>query len=242
MKKIILLAAFTSMAACSAHLPSTQISDLDEVRAAIQSSKDAGAEKCAPKLQAKAVAAMYQAAHEITDEAGYHPEEDADLIASALKYANKARDEAKVNCAKPKPMLVMKPKPVIVMKPKPIVKAPVKPVVLEVIALEGVYFNTNSSDLTRASSASLNHAVTVLQKRPDIQIEIAAYTDSRGKDAYNLSLSKLRAYSVLNYFTSHGIAGSRLSSEGYGEANPIGDNATHEGRAKNRRVELHVMK
>jgi len=242
MKKIILLAAFTSMTACSAHLPSTQISDLDDVRAAIQASKAAGAEKCAPKSQAKAVAAMYQAAHEITDEAGYHPEEDADLIASALKYANKARDEAKVNCAKPV-VHIAKPKPVVVMKVEPVVvKAPVKPVVLEVIALEGVYFNTNSSNLTRASSASLNHAVTVLQKRPDIQIEIAAYTDSRGKDAYNLSLSKLRAYSVLNYFTSHGIAASRLSSEGYGEANPIADNATHEGRAKNRRVELHVMK
>ncbi|MDQ6953413.1 MAG: OmpA family protein [Mariprofundaceae bacterium] len=251
MKKILLLAAFTSMTACSAHLPSTHISDLDEVRAAIQASKDAGAEKCAPKSQAKAVAAMYQAAHEITDEAGYHPEEDADLIASALKYANKARDEAKVNCAKPKPVIIIKPKPVVhqikpkpmfVMKPKPVVKVPVKPVVLEVIALEGVYFASNRADLTHASSASLNDAVTVLQKRSDIQIEIAAYTDSRGKNAYNLALSKLRAHSVMNYFTSHGIKASRLSSEGYGESNPIADNATREGRAKNRRVELHVMK
>ncbi|MBL1352248.1 MAG: OmpA family protein [Zetaproteobacteria bacterium] len=250
MKKILLLAAFTSMTACSAHLPSTHISDLDEVRAAIQTSKDAGAEKCAPKSQAKAVAAMYQAAHEITDEAGYHPEEDADLITSALKYAQQARDEAKNNCAKPKPVLVVIPKPIVryvkpapmVMKPKPVVKVPVKPVVLEVIALEGVYFASSSADLTSASSASLNDAVTVLQKRPDIQIEIAAYTDSRGKNSYNLALSKLRAHSVMNYFTSHGIKASRLSSQGYGEINPIADNATREGRAKNRRVELHVMK
>jgi len=238
MKKIILLAACASITACSAHLPSTQISDLDEVRAAIQASKAAGAEKCAPKSQAKAVAAMYQAAHEITDEAGYHPEEDADLIASALKYAKKARAEAKVNCAPPKP------KPVVVhhVKPKPIVKVPAKRVVLEVIHLEGVYFKTNSADLTPASHMAMEKAVATLKKRPDIKVEIAAYTDSRGKASYNQSLSNKRAHRVMDYLVNHGISSNRLSAHGYGEANPIADNQTREGRAKNRRVELNILK
>ncbi|MDQ6995106.1 MAG: OmpA family protein [Mariprofundaceae bacterium] len=251
MKKIILLAACASITACSAHLPSTQISDLDEVRAAIQASKAAGAEKCAPKSQAKAVATMYQAAHEITDEAGYHAEEDAELIASALKYANKARDEAKINCAKPKPVIhhakpkpvvVVQPKPIVVVQPKPVVKAKAKRVVLEVIHLEGVYFKTNSADLTPASHIAMEKAVATLKKRPDIQVEIAAYSDSRGKASYNQKLSDKRARSVMNYLVNHGISSDRLTAHGYGEANPIADNKTREGRAKNRRVELNVLK
>ncbi|MDQ6974802.1 MAG: OmpA family protein [Mariprofundaceae bacterium] len=253
MKKIILLAACASITACSAHLPSTQISDLDEVRAAIQASKAAGAEKCAPKSQAKAVAAMYQAAHEITDEAGYHPDENADLIASALKYANKAHSEAKVNCAPAKPVVhVIKLKPVMIVKPKPVVvhhvipKAPIKiatkRVVVEVIHLEGVYFQSNKADLTPSSHIAMEKAVATLKKRPDIQVEIAAYTDSRGKASYNQSLSNKRAHSVMSYLVNSGISSERLSAHGYGESNPIADNQTREGRAKNRRVELNVLK
>jgi len=238
MKKIILLAACASITACSSHhLASTDISDLDQVRTAIQEAKDAGAEKCAPKTQARAVAYMYQAAHEITDEAGYHADEDESLIASALKYAKQAKEEAKTNCAKPTP------KPVVYVAPKPKVKvAPAKPIVLEVIKLKGVFFETNSDALTSSSVQSLENALATLKKRPDIHVEIAAYTDSRGKDSYNQSLSNKRANSVMNYLVNHGISTSRLTANGYGKANPIADNETREGRAQNRRVEMHVLK
>ncbi|MDQ6990460.1 MAG: OmpA family protein [Mariprofundaceae bacterium] len=242
MKKIILLAACASITACSAHLPSTQISDLDNVRAAIQASKAADAEKCAPKSQAKAVAAMYQAAHEITDEAGYHAEEDAALIASALSYANKARDEAKINCAKPKPVVVVQPKPVVVVQPKPVVIIPAKPIVVEIIHLEGVYFKSNSADLTPGSHITMDKAVEILKKRSHIKIQVAAYSDSRGKASYNQKLSDKRASSVMNYLINHGISSDRLTEHGFGEANPIADNKTREGRAKNRRVELGILK
>jgi len=237
MKKIILLAACASITACSSHhIASTDISDLDQVRTAIQEAKDAGAEKCAPKTQARAVAYMYQAAHEITDEAGYHADEDASLVASALKYAKQAKEEAKTNCAKPKPVVIAKPKPapVVIVKPAP--------AAMEVIKLKGVFFKTNSDALRTSSVQSLENALATLKKRPDIRVEIAAYSDSRGKASYNQALSNKRANSVMIYLVSHGISASRLTANGYGEANPVADNETREGRAQNRRVEMHVLK
>ncbi|MDQ6953947.1 MAG: OmpA family protein [Mariprofundaceae bacterium] len=213
MKRIFLLAACTAMTACTGHIASTQISELDEARAMIQQAKDAGAEKCAPALQAKAVVKMYHAAHEITDEVGSHPDENAELLADALATAKKAYVKAKKGCAKP---------------------------VLEVIRLEGVFFETNSAKLTVASMAVLDNAVKTLQKRADINVEVAAHTDSKGKAAYNLGLSNRRATSVMNYFLGHGIKAARLTSQGYGETQPRADNSTVEGRAKNRRVSLRV--
>jgi len=65
-------------------------------------------------------------------------------------------------------------------------------------------------------------------------------TDSKGSEAYNLKLSNQRAASVADYLKGFGIDAQRISSKGYGEANPVADNGTAEGRAKNRRVELHV--
>ncbi len=217
MKRIFLLAACTAMTACAGHVASTDISELDGVRAAIQKAKAAGAEKCAPALQAKAVATMYHAAHEISDEVGSHPDEDADLVETALKAAKQAYAKAKKGCAKPKP------------------KAP------EVITLEGVFFETNSADLTDSSTATLDNAVKTLQKRSDIKVEVAAHTDSRGSAAYNLDLSNRRAASVMGYLIAHGIETSRLSSKGYGETQPRADNGTAAGRAKNRRVELRIQ-
>lgn len=215
MKRIILLAACASMTACAGHMPSTQISELDAARAMVQKAKDAGAEKCAPALQAKAVASLYHAAHEITDEGNSNPvDENNDLISAVLSHANKAYTKAVKGCGKP--------------------AAP------EVIALEGVFFETNSAELTAASSATLNHAVKTLQKRGDIHVEVAAHTDSRGKASYNLDLSNRRAASVMSYLIAHGIVVERLSSKGYGETSPIADNATVAGRAKNRRVELRI--
>jgi len=224
MKRIVFLAACAAMTACTGHLPSTQISELDEARAMIQKAKDAGAEKCAPALQAKAVATLYHAAHEITDEATSHPDEDAELATSALNYATKAYNKTKKGCGKPAP------------KPTP-APAPIAP---EVISLEGVFFETNSAELTTSSSATLNSAVKTLQKRANLKVEVAAHTDSQGKASYNLALSNRRAASVLNYLVSHGVDAARLSSKGYGEAQPRASNGTREGRAKNRRVELRV--
>jgi len=211
MKHVLLLVVAVLMAACTGHIASTEISELDEARSMIQQAKDAGAEKCAPALQAKAVATLYHAAHEITDEVGVHSDETAEVAAGALAYAKQAYAKAKKGCDK-----------------------------TEVIALEGVFFETDSAELTAASSVTLNRAVKTLQKRVGIKVEVAAHTDSAGRAAYNLGLSNRRAASVRGYLVSHGVSAARLTSKGYGESQPRADNATAEGRAKNRRVELRI--
>lgn len=111
----------------------------------------------------------------------------------------------------------------------------------QVIELRGVQFETNSAELTAGSTAILDAAVQTLEQNPGIRVEVGAHTDSRGRDAYNLALSDRRAKSVMAYLTAHGIAADRLTSKGYGETRPVADNATAEGRARNRRVELTVM-
>jgi len=84
----------------------------------------------------------------------------------------------------------------------------------------------------------LDRMAGVFEKNPELKVELQGYTDNIGTDAYNLRLSKKRAESVMNYFIKKGIARDRMYVIGYGAQRPIADNATAEGRAKNRRVEL----
>jgi len=94
---------------------------------------------------------------------------------------------------------------------------------------------------TADSLAVLNQAVDTLQRYPQVHVTVAGYTDSKGTDAYNQSLSERRAQIVYDYLTSHGIDASRLDGPiGHGKNDPIGDNATDAGRAQNRRTELQV--
>jgi outer membrane protein OmpA-like peptidoglycan-associated protein len=74
-----------------------------------------------------------------------------------------------------------------------------------------------------------------------MRIELSGHTDSKGSDKYNLKLSKERAEAVFNYLVSKGIDEKRLTHKGYGAKQPIADNATDAGRAKNRRVEFKIV-
>jgi OOP family OmpA-OmpF porin len=78
----------------------------------------------------------------------------------------------------------------------------------------------------------------ILTKRPNFNIEVRGYTDSRGNDDYNLGLSQRRADAVRDYLVEKGTPAERLTAVGLGEADPIADNDTEEGRALNRRVAL----
>ena len=69
-------------------------------------------------------------------------------------------------------------------------------------------------------------------------MRIEGHTDNVGTTALNASLSLRRAAAVAAWLAAHGVAGTRLTHEGYGESRPVGDNTTEDGRAKNRRVEL----
>lgn len=113
---------------------------------------------------------------------------------------------------------------------------------VKALVLEGVSFGNNSSQLTAGSRATLDEVAASLIAWPDVRVEIGGHTDSRGDEAYNEQLSQKRADSVKAYLTARGVDATRLSTRGYGESQPVADNGTAEGRAKNRRVELKKTK
>lgn len=112
----------------------------------------------------------------------------------------------------------------------------------DVVSLRGVNFEYNSYALRQDSFAILDEAVKMLQRYPDIEVEVAGHTDYHNTIAFNQILSERRARTVLDYLVSHGVSAKRLTSRGYSELQPIADNTTEEGQAKNRRVELRVRK
>ncbi|WP_252729930.1 OmpA family protein [Zobellia uliginosa] len=105
----------------------------------------------------------------------------------------------------------------------------------------GVYFDTNKSDVKGTSQTTLNSMAQILKDYPKSNVLVEGHTDSAGPDEYNMTLSKQRATSVTNYLISQGIDKSRLETKWYGENQPVGDNTTTEGKAKNRRVELAIV-
>lgn len=104
----------------------------------------------------------------------------------------------------------------------------------------GVNFATNKSSLTATAKTNLNAIVDVFSEFPDTNLLVQGHTDSTGNDEYNMSLSKKRAQSVVDYLVSKGIDRNRFSIEAFGETQPRYDNATSEGRSKNRRVEMAI--
>ncbi|MCH7822241.1 MAG: OmpA family protein [Proteobacteria bacterium] len=111
----------------------------------------------------------------------------------------------------------------------------------EVIRLPGVNFETNSDRLLPGALPVLNDAAATLRMHPDLIIEVAGHTDSAGSAAHNEGLSERRANTVRDYLIRNGASLKNLTSRGYGEAQPIADNATADGRARNRRVELRIL-
>jgi outer membrane protein OmpA-like peptidoglycan-associated protein len=108
----------------------------------------------------------------------------------------------------------------------------------EKYALKNVNFEFDSAKLTADSTASLDEAVEILKRHSDLKVEIAGHTDSTGTDEYNLGLSGRRARAVVDYLVAHGANAANITAKGYGESEPVADNATDTGRAANRRVEL----
>ncbi|MCX7797844.1 MAG: OmpA family protein [Melioribacter sp.] len=107
--------------------------------------------------------------------------------------------------------------------------------------LVGVNFEFNSAKITPESYPILYDAAKTLLQNPNLNVEIQGYTDNIGSEAYNKKLSQKRAEAVKNYLISKGVSANRLKAVGYGEANPIGDNNTAEGRAMNRRIEFKIQ-
>ena len=107
--------------------------------------------------------------------------------------------------------------------------------------LNNIYFETNSYTLNSKSTAELNKLITFLKINATAKLELAGHTDNIGSDADNIKLSANRAKAVYDFLLSKGIDKTRLIFKGYGKAQPKADNATEEGRAKNRRLEVRVQ-
>ncbi len=104
-----------------------------------------------------------------------------------------------------------------------------------------ITFATDSSDLSPAFFNVLNSVGKVLSEFDRTVVEVAGHTDSTGTDAYNQALSERRASSVAAYLTSQGVMQERLITLGMGEAMPVADNGSTQGRALNRRVEITLV-
>ncbi|WP_444678881.1 OmpA family protein [Halomonas sp. E19] len=102
----------------------------------------------------------------------------------------------------------------------------------------GVTFGFDSSELTMNARNALNDVAAVLTQYTDTRVNIAGHTDSTGSADYNQRLSERRAQAVGNYLAQSGVARQRLYMTGYGMSQPVASNATEEGRAQNRRVEI----
>ncbi len=105
----------------------------------------------------------------------------------------------------------------------------------------GLMFDVNKSDLRAASQENLTKLATILNKYPDTNVLVEGHTDSTGTREINMPLSENRAKAVAAYLETLKVQTARFSVHGYGPDQPIGDNATVDGRQQNRRVDLAIM-
>ena len=105
----------------------------------------------------------------------------------------------------------------------------------------GILFAVGSSDLNATSKANLEKLAKTLQKYDDTNILIEGHTDNTGGAAFNQDLSEQRATSVSGYLKGFGVTGSRITTAGYGESQPVADNDTELGRQQNRRVDVAIF-
>jgi outer membrane protein OmpA-like peptidoglycan-associated protein len=126
--------------------------------------------------------------------------------------------------------------------PEPVAEEPPPPPrVVEKIVLNGIQFDFDKAVVKDQYYPILDEGIAALAKHAEKSVAVEGYTCSIGAEDYNLRLSEKRAEAVKAYMVEKGIAAERLSTMGYGEANPVADNETRQGREMNRRVEFKVM-
>jgi len=116
-----------------------------------------------------------------------------------------------------------------------------QPPALKVTFDSGILFATNSSTVSDASKSALRNFAVNLEKNPDTDLKVVGHTDNTGQVDYNQTLSEKRAKSVYDYLIEQGVSSRRMVFEGKGIHQPVADNNTADGRAKNRRVEIMIL-
>jgi len=104
----------------------------------------------------------------------------------------------------------------------------------------GVTFDFNSATLRPGFRTTLDQVAQTLTAYPSTYVDIGGHTDAIGSDAVNQRLSEARAYTVADYLETRGVVRSRIAPRGYGKTVPVASNDSEDGRAQNRRVEIHL--
>jgi len=165
------------------------------------------------------------------------------MLAEARRLSGEA--ELAKAPSKPVPMIAKPAPPKPAPAPARVVPAPPKPEPMavaptpkKIIIFQKPGFGFDSVALTPEARAVLDEQVVALERDSKLRLVITGHADSIGAEEYNQKLSERRAEAAKGYFVSKGVAPGRLKAMGYGETRPIATNATREGRAQNRRVEL----
>ncbi|MFW5819730.1 MAG: OmpA family protein [Bacteroidota bacterium] len=117
---------------------------------------------------------------------------------------------------------------------------PIKPG--EKVVLNNVFFNFDKATIRDESEVELKKTYEFLSENPSLRVKIGGHTDNIGSAEYNDDLSRRRAKAVVDYLIKKGVDPARLEYEGFGASQPIADNSTEKGRAKNRRTELEIIR
>jgi outer membrane protein OmpA-like peptidoglycan-associated protein len=111
----------------------------------------------------------------------------------------------------------------------------------KITEIKGPHFDFDKASIKPEGQRRLDDVVRLMRDNPNLRIVAVGHTDSVGSDAYNLKLGQRRARAVADYLTSQGVSPSRLDVRSEGESRPVASNATAEGRAENRRVEIIAL-
>ena len=111
---------------------------------------------------------------------------------------------------------------------------------IDLVMPGSITFSFDDATLNNSFKPTLEKLASTMNEYNQNTITIAGHTDSKGSDAYNMKLSRDRAYAVANYLSARGVSSNRISVVAYGESRPIADNNSEYGRQQNRRVELTV--
>lgn len=159
-------------------------------------------------------------------------------VAPEVAPTPQAPSKAEPQAAKTEPMTETTPSPVITSEPG----QPMAPAIDLQSALQKVYFNFDSSDLSEESRSALSKNAEYLSKEPSVKVRIEGNCDERGSDEYNMALGERRAKSAKDYLVNLGIASERLATISYGEEKPADPGHDEEAWAKNRRADFVIAK